>query len=394
MRFELPTALAIPITCTCTCTCGVFAEVLLVPEDYPTIQTAMDNASPGDIIDLAAGTWTDQIVWGLSGVTLRGRNGDGSTILDGIDQDWSLVVCYGDPCTIEHITFRNGKGSNVFGIIRGGAIYAEYSEVTITDCVFESNQLVLGEFDFTSWGGAIASYSAPMNIERCVFTGNSAEGSGGAIYANFAPIDVRNCEFTDNSALRTGGGIAGEWVDLTIDDSTFRSNHAEWLGGGIYLATAEDQSAGTTSTVTNCRFVRNHASDAGFAMGGGIAIEYAQLVRVSDSSFEDNYGYIAGAIRGGSLGSNGFVETSNVLYCGNAIATNWGEVIDDGTSVFQQSCDCSVDADGDGTVGVDDLLRVLSAWGSFAPDADVDNDGSIGVDDLLTVIAGWGIDCE
>ena len=370
------------------------AEVLLVPEDFPTIQAAMDNATTGDVIDLAPGVWTDQIAWGLSGVTLRGRNGDGSTVIDGSEQNWSLVVCFGDPCRIEHLTFRNGKGSNVFGIVRGGAIYSEYSEVTITDCTFESNRLVREEFDFTTWGGAIASYGAPMTIERCTFTDNSSEGAGGAIYANYAPLTVRSCEFTDNAALETGGGIAGEWVDLTIEDCTFRGNRAEWLGGGIHLKTSENESVGTSSTVSNCRFVRNNASYAGFAMGGGLAIEHAQLVRVSNSSFEDNYGYIAGAIRGGNPKTNGVVETSNVLYCGNAIATNWGEVIDDGSSVFQQSCDCSVDADGNGTVGVDDLLRVLSAWGSFDPDADVDNDGSIGVDDLLTVIAGWGSDCE
>ena len=373
---------------------SVLAEVLLVPEDFPTIQAAMDNASAGDVIDLAPGTWTDQVVWGLSGVTLRGRNGDGSTVIDGGEYDWSPVVCFGDPCTIEHITFRNGTGSNVFGIVRGGAIYAEYSSITITDCVFESNRLVLDEFDFTTWGGAIAGYGAPMTIERCVFTGNSSEGAGGAIYANNAAITVRSCEFTDNAALEPGGGIAGEWLDLTVDGCTFRGNRADWLGGGIHLKTAENDPVGTSSTVTDCRFVRNNASDAGFGMGGGIAIEHAQLVRVSDSSFEDNYGYIAGAIRGGDAGSNGVVETSNVLYCGNSLANNWGEVIDDGTSVFEPSCPCSVDTDGDGTIGVDDLLRVLSAWGSFDPGADVDNDGVIGVDDLLAVIAAWGTDCK
>ena len=370
------------------------AEVLLVPEDFPTIQTAMDNASPGDVIDLAPGIWTDQIVWGLSGVTLRGRNGDGSTVIDGGQQNWSPVVCYGDPCTIAHITFRNGRGSNVFGIVRGGAIYAEYSEVTIIDCVFESNRIVLDEFDFTTWGGAIAGYGAPMTIERCVFTGNSSEGVGGAIFANNAALTVRDCEFTDNAAFETGGGIAGEWVDLTLDQCVFRGNYAGWLGGGVYLTTSENQSTGPSSDVTNCRFVRNNASYAGYAMGGGIAIEHAQLVRVSDSSFEDNYGYIAGAIRGGGSGSNGIVETSNVLFCGNALATNWGEVIDDGTSVYEQSCSCSADADGNGTIGVNDLLRVLSAWNSFDPGADVDNDGTVGVDDLLRVIAAWGTDCE
>ncbi len=372
------------------------AEVMQVPEDYPTIQEAMNEASPGDVIDLAPGIWTDQIVWGLSGVTLRGRNGDGSTVIDGSEQTWSPVVCYGDPSTIEHITFRNGNGSNVFGIVRGGAIYAEYCDVTITDCDFESNRIVLEEFDFTTWGGAIASYGAPMTIERCTFTGNSSEGVGGAIHANYAPLTVRDCKFTDNSAVQTGGGISGEWIDLTIEDCEFRGNEAGWLGGGIHLATSKDQPVGTDSIVTNCRFVRNNASYAGFGMGGGIAIQHIQTVSVHGCSFEDNYGYVAGAIKGGDLPKVGVVNVFDSDFCGNSLPGNdtWGEVIIDEDSVFLTSCQCSVDIDGDGRVGVDDLLRLISSWGGFDPDSDVDNDGTIGVDDLLELIAAWGMTCD
>lgn len=372
------------------------AEVIQVPEDYPTIQDAMDSAAPGDVIDLAAGIWTDQIVWGLSGVTLRGRNGDGSTVIDGSEHMWSPVVCYGDPSTIEHITFRNGNGSNVFGIVRGGAIYVEFASVTITDCVFESNRLVLSEFDFTSWGGAIASYSGPLTIERCTFTDNSSEGVGGAIYASYAPLAVHNCQFRNNSAMQTGGGISGDWIDLTIEDCEFRSNDAGSYGGGIYLETSSDQPAGTNSIVTNCRFVRNNASDAGYGMGGGIAIRHIQTVSVLGCSFEDNYGYVGGAIMGGDLPKVGVVNVYDSDFCGNSLPGNdtWGEVLVDEDSVFIASCQCSVDVDGDGRVDVDDLLRLISSWGGFDPDSDVDNDGAIGVNDLLELIAAWGMTCD
>jgi hypothetical protein len=52
------------------------------------------------------------------------------------------------------------------------------------------------------------------------------------------------------------------------------------------------------------------------------------------------------------------------------------------------------DVDGDGVVGVDDLLAVITAWGPCAPaapcPADVDHDGTVGVDDLLEVLLHWG----
>jgi hypothetical protein len=52
---------------------------------------------------------------------------------------------------------------------------------------------------------------------------------------------------------------------------------------------------------------------------------------------------------------------------------------------------CPGDIDGDGAVGINDLIPVLAAWGP-CPDCpeDVDGDGAVGLLDLLTVLAAWG----
>ena len=53
------------------------------------------------------------------------------------------------------------------------------------------------------------------------------------------------------------------------------------------------------------------------------------------------------------------------------------------------------DLDGDGSVGIIDLLTLLAAWGPCPdpPDpcpADLDDDGTVGILDLLTLLANWG----
>ncbi len=54
------------------------------------------------------------------------------------------------------------------------------------------------------------------------------------------------------------------------------------------------------------------------------------------------------------------------------------------------------DVDGDGVVGIGDLLELLSAWGPCAAPcppwcaADIDTDCAVGVTDLLIVLADWG----
>ena len=52
---------------------------------------------------------------------------------------------------------------------------------------------------------------------------------------------------------------------------------------------------------------------------------------------------------------------------------------------------CPADLDGNGDVGILDLLALLAAWGSNpGHPADFNNDGTVGILDLLTLLANWG----
>ncbi len=52
---------------------------------------------------------------------------------------------------------------------------------------------------------------------------------------------------------------------------------------------------------------------------------------------------------------------------------------------------CAADLDGDGTVGILDLLGLLAAWGTDpGGPPDLDGDGLVGIIDLLILLAAWG----
>ena len=52
---------------------------------------------------------------------------------------------------------------------------------------------------------------------------------------------------------------------------------------------------------------------------------------------------------------------------------------------------CPWDLEDDGSVGVADLLALLSDWGPCEGcPADFDGDGSVGLSDLLALLASWG----
>jgi hypothetical protein len=51
---------------------------------------------------------------------------------------------------------------------------------------------------------------------------------------------------------------------------------------------------------------------------------------------------------------------------------------------------CTADIDGNGIVGLSDILIVIDPWGSSNGSADIDGSGSVGVGDLLTLVDAWG----
>ncbi len=51
---------------------------------------------------------------------------------------------------------------------------------------------------------------------------------------------------------------------------------------------------------------------------------------------------------------------------------------------------CPADLTGDGAVGFDDVLAILSAWGGTGGPEDLDGSGAVDFGDLLVVLGAWG----
>ncbi len=61
------------------------------------------------------------------------------------------------------------------------------------------------------------------------------------------------------------------------------------------------------------------------------------------------------------------------------------------TGRFELLVWCPGDIDGDGTVGINDFLDLLAAWGpNPRHPADIDGDGTVGILDFLMLLANWG----
>ncbi len=70
-----------------------------------------------------------------------------------------------------------------------------------------------------------------------------------------------------------------------------------------------------------------------------------------------------------------------------------GDILIQGLQLWKidEAIPCPEDVNGDGNVGVGDLLLLLTTWGACPGcAADIDGDGNAGITDLLILLAAWG----
>jgi len=233
---------------------GAVAETYVVDPDgsgdFPTIQAAVNASVDGDTIELTPGTFTGDgnrdIDYLGKAITIRSKSGNpGVCTIDcqGGEDDphrgFQFQSGEGAGAVLESTTITNGYA------LRGGGVFCESSDPTISDCIFSGNSSEDG-------GGLFCMHSAPT-ITDCVFLGNSAhsdEGLGGGIscwYSSFPTI--ANCLFSENTADYRGGAIHSGWSFPTLVECMFTENSAAHHGGMYAI--------GSHPSLTNCTFYHN-----------------------------------------------------------------------------------------------------------------------------------------
>lgn len=344
------------------------------------IQAAIDQAAPGDIVQLEAGEYEAGLIHLRGDVAVQGASADkngrwseprtklegrfdcpnwGPTILRdlwvaspdgtcllGSDTDggevqrcWftdsrgAVSVIKGTWLFVDCVIARNGPGNNIPGAGSCGAVglhiggYGSATQdVTFTNCLFEDNTSAVA-------GGAIRSLWGALAIEDCVFRRNVANSRGSAIdlEQNFYPVSISGSLFEHNSCAGDRGAInSGPSLGRVIENCTFRSNYSAlgWadISGSIFPAACSFNTCCTVSP--------------GTAVGHGNAWEHPT-----------------------------------------------------GPAAHPMCLLCRCDFNCDGSIGPADLGALLGGWDSDDPRYDIDGDGAVGATDLGLMLAQWG-DCQ
>jgi hypothetical protein len=353
----------------------------------PTItDCTISNNSAG----IGAGIWFENSDGDIIGCTITGNVGGFG---GGIAINESNATITG--CTISGNTAMTG----------GGICCAFNSSATITDCTISAN---------TAGGGILGLSSSSITVTNCTISGNTALTRGGGI--GLSNGTITNCVISNNSCGGRGGGVDLDNGSADITDCLILNNSVatmgdgqySWDGGGIY-------SYGNDCVMTNCVISGNSAASDGGGIFNALSSSSVTMTNclISNNTANEKGGgiivrclsaFIGCEITGNTAGCDNWGSCGGGIYnpvsctladsivCGNVpdqIVLPWG---DDGGNTIAEECqdDCPGDFDGDGTVGVHELLTIIGFWGSTGPVGDINLDGTVNVEDLLIVIGAWG----
>jgi hypothetical protein len=251
MRFFVRLTLSVLSAATILVPSVAAQTTINVPAQQPTIQAAINAASPGDSISVASGLYVENLTITKPLTIFGSAYPTTTTTIDGSALGPVVTisgVLTGRGVTLLGLTLQNGGKPQATGSPTGG--------VSVTGSYAVLSQLTLTK-NFCQGVNATNSTVTLNNdtVQNTLATGcPSAEGTGSGIRisgnaaAAAAPFDAIHLG-TNNIANNTasaaasdnggGGGInlTGVSLPVIMEDNTVRYNTSKGYGGGIYIAT-------------------------------------------------------------------------------------------------------------------------------------------------------------
>ena len=255
---------------------SAYGATIKVPDDYPTIQAAIDAAANGDIVEVADGTYKGtgnrDLDFNGKEITVRSKNGPKDTIIDCENMGRGFFLHSGETnkSVIKGFTITNGSAG------RGGGINVENASVEIVDCMIIDNS--------SGDGGGISCRYGSINISNTIIKENYClyRGSGGGLNVWHSSLIMKNSFVIGNSApFNDGGGFSIHTSSCEIVNSVIADNSSEETGGGLVFEYGSDYK------LTNCTIVGNQSPNA---IGAAISVLNDAHVTLTNCIVSDNVG--------------------------------------------------------------------------------------------------------
>ena len=302
-------------------------DVLHVPGDFATIESAIAASTPGSTIEIAAGNYNEHNLVLSHSLVIRGAVADsGAVVLDAqglghhfYASDVSSGFNFENLCLVNGIR-RTG----------GGSMYISNSPLSIENCDFVNNQghsfyEEYGHYGqchvYSAWGGALrVSGSQTVHLSDCCFHSNCVRpinydcyevnqdraNLGGAIFTDGLLV-LENCRFVENQADASGwehdycygGAVCAASIHASA--SRFHGNSTSPCDYPSNPLSCSVARAPGIQTYIDCVFTDNYiARETAPTLNGGL-LSSDNTILLEGCVFASNTAYIANRSFGGGL---------------------------------------------------------------------------------------------
>ncbi|NQU06040.1 MAG: right-handed parallel beta-helix repeat-containing protein [Calditrichaeota bacterium] len=209
-----------------------YARVINVPNEFETIQGAINETQAGDTVLVLPGRYDENIRYAGQSIVVGSlflTTGDedfiGRTIIDGGNNGGSVVVFRnGEQGLFTGFTVQNGTTDY------GGGFYIRGASPVLSHLIVQNNTVE------RNGAGIYCTQMSSPTINNVVIRNNSCGyvGGGFGCYGNSTPT-LTNCQIYGNYSDHCGGGVHGYSSTLTLNRVTIANNRTLHTGGAIYL---------------------------------------------------------------------------------------------------------------------------------------------------------------
>ncbi len=388
------------------------------------IDTAIGEASAGDTVRVAAGSYTAATASDLVDVTkdlaVTGA-GAGSTVLDGNGLGPTLTVDAGVTATVKGFTITGGTGTAASesgvpaqaggGVFNGGTL--TLTNDTVTGNHVSATASGASGDAVADGGGVFNADGGTLLVTGCLVTGNSvtatatdsavAEAIGGGV-SSFADLEsptsqtsVEDSTITANSAKATGdsavdaevsgsataagGGIGTiHSSDISpVSGDTISGNTADGLGTGASIGNAAgagvfEVDSGTADAITHSHITGNSAH----AVSTGINQAEVLAAGIAVAASNDGHALIDSVVRGNTAVSEatGGGEAETVSGGIGALVSLTADAVADSTISGNKATADSTSA-GNAVVGGAAIGGAAASSANAISDSVIDNNVSV-----------------
>jgi hypothetical protein len=243
------------IFCLSLTSCRIAPKVrqtLLVPDEIPSLEKAIEYAASGDTIVVFPGRYqisTAGLRISQQSLTIMSAQGAEKTILMGTGENSTISFGQDSQATLRGFTITTAHAPPTrTPPLRGGGIYcAPSSAPMIIDNIIIDNCARFG-------GGIYCSILSSPSIVRNIIRSNHAWISGGGIFSFRSSPRILNNRIIQNSSDISGGGLFCNADHAVIQNNIFAENQASHFGGGCSLIDSTATSANNTISLNIALF--------------------------------------------------------------------------------------------------------------------------------------------